>query len=123
TRAPLPLRRLGQLPHHLVEVEARRLLPDRELLEALEPPRDDRLRRDDEEHPLGNPLAVLERLGSSLERVGAQVVDGRRPEVGERLLPDVEALVVLLLEADLPLIDTDGQQIAVDAPVEELLAR
>ena len=88
-----------------------------------EPLRDDGLRRHDQERAVRHPLAVLERLGPALERVGAQVVDVRRPQVGELPLPDVEARVLLLLERDLPLVDADGHQVAVVAPVEELLAR
>ena len=39
-RAPLLFLRAGEFLHHLGEIEARRRLPDRELFEALKPPRD-----------------------------------------------------------------------------------
>ena len=118
--AALLLRR--QFLHHLVEVEARGLLPDREFLKAREPLPDHRLRRHDEEHALRHPFAVFERLSAPLEWVGTEVVDIRCPEVGEVPLPDVEARVHLLLEGDLPLVDTQGDQLAIVAPVEEFFA-
>src|SRR5262245_31412923 len=52
------LARLGQLPHHLVEIEARRLLPDRKLLEALQPLRHVGLRRNDEVCAMHEPVGV-----------------------------------------------------------------
>src|SRR5262245_7774889 len=98
--AALLLRR--QFLHYLIQIEARGLLPGWEFLEAREPLPDHSLRRDDEEHALRHPFAVFERLSASLEWVGPEVVDIRRPEVGEVSLPDVEARVLLLLEGDLP---------------------
>src|SRR5262245_22729062 len=47
---------LAQLPHHLVEVEARGLLPRRVLLETGEPIRHVGLRRDHREHAVGRPF-------------------------------------------------------------------
>src|SRR5262245_6152588 len=119
---PRSLLRRRQLVHHPVEVEARGLLSDREVLEALEPLSDDRLRRHEQERALRLPLGVLERLGTALERIGPQVIDLRDPVAGELALPDAEAGMLLLLEGDLPVLDPDGEQIAVVAPVEELLA-
>src|SRR5262245_56926783 len=52
-----------QLPHHLVEVEARRLLADRVVLEALQPLPYQRLRRHQQEGVVEHPPVVLDRLG------------------------------------------------------------
>ena len=69
-----------------------------------------------------HPLAVVERLGPALERVGAQVVEfGARSLVNSFCQTSMPG-VVLLHERDLPLLDADGHQVAVVAPVEELLA-
>jgi hypothetical protein len=49
-----------QLLHHRVEIEARGLLPDRELLKARKPLPDHSLRWHDKEHALRHPFAVFE---------------------------------------------------------------
>src|SRR5262245_20046323 len=115
--------RFRKLPHHLVEVEARGLLPDREFLEALQPLRDDGLCRYDDETS-GHEVApvISSRLRPALERVGAEVVQVRNAETLEPLSPNVQARVVLLDEGDLPLVDAHGEQIAVIVPVEELVS-
>src|SRR5262249_27755700 len=79
--------RLGKLAHHLVDIEARRLLPDRELLEALQPLRNERLRRHEKVGPVRLPVAIVDAFRRALERIGPQVVEIRRPQPGELALP------------------------------------
>src|SRR5262252_4798452 len=122
-RVPVDARRAAsvlrgsELSHHLVEIEARRPLADREVLEALEPLRDQRLRGHQHERALDLPVAIEERLRPALERIGSQVVDLRHAEARELPLPDAEPRVLLLLERDLPVADADREQVAVVAPV------
>jgi hypothetical protein len=49
-----------QFLHHLIQIEARGLLPGREFLEARQPLCDHRLRRHDEEGAVRHPFAVFE---------------------------------------------------------------
>src|SRR5262245_20256604 len=88
--------RFRELPHHLVQVEARGLLANGELLEALEPLRDHGLRGHDDE-PVRSEVApvVSSGLRPSLEGVGAQVVEIRNAEALEAFPPDIETRVVL----------------------------
>jgi hypothetical protein len=95
-RTALLLRR--QFLHHLVQIEARGLLADREFLEALQPLPDHRLRRHDKEGTLRHPFVVFKRRVALLEWVGTQVIDLRRSEVGELPPPDVQTLVLLFFE-------------------------
>src|SRR5262249_58048276 len=105
---------LGELLHHLIEAEARGLLPRREILEAREPPRDIGLRRDEQVDALDPPGRVADRLVvGALERIRTQVVEGRQPKVYERLLPDAEAVGALLGEDELPAVVAQRHQLAV----------
>src|SRR5262245_31000918 len=65
----LLLRRV-QLPHHFVQVEAGWLLPDRVVLEALEPLADERTSKVLLRHVLEEPRVVVDRRVATLERVG-----------------------------------------------------
>src|SRR5262249_43218392 len=85
-------RRLDLL-HRVADGEARRLRARRELLEALKHLRDDRLRRHQQECAMRMPVGVEDTLRSTLERIGAQVVDVRRAQPGELALPDPERRV------------------------------
>src|SRR5262249_38751229 len=122
---PAPPRLLlrSELLHHLVEAEARRLHPDRELLEGLQPPGHDRLRRHEEKDPMTLPVVVPVRLRTALERICSQIVKLRRAELVIIPLPDGDAMVILFDEGDLPVQNPDREQVAVVAPVEELLPR
>src|SRR5262249_39892835 len=126
-RRPPPSPRAGrcfQLPHHLVDAEAGRLLPWWKLLEALDPLRDKELSRHEEEDPSHQPVAVVNGFALGLfERVAAQVEEARDSELDERLRPDLKRLRALLGEHRFPVVVTKRHQVAVVAPVEELLAR
>src|SRR3954465_1047057 len=89
--------RLRHLFHYAIEVETARLLPRRELAEALQPASDTRGRWRDHEHVLDEPSRVVHAdvLGE-FEGVHAQVGDGRRTQLFEWLDPYVEAVGILL---------------------------
>src|SRR5262249_36169724 len=92
-----------QLLHHVVDTETRRLLPWRKLFEARDPFRHEGLRRDERKHAMSLPVAVVDCPHRSfLERVGAQIDECWGAQLDERLRPDLEALVALLLENGLP---------------------
>src|SRR5262245_19647668 len=76
--------------HHLVQVEARRLLPDREFLEALDPIRDVGLNRYLDEHSSYLPIGVVDTVRGALEGIGAQVVQIRHAQVRELALPHAD---------------------------------
>ena len=78
-----------ELLDHLVDREARRLLPRRELLERLEELRRDRVAASDDVGVVEDPVVVRVRghVGA-LERVGAQVEELRDAQRHERLGPD-----------------------------------
>src|SRR5262245_13011373 len=81
---------LRQLPHHLVEVEARGLLPDWEFLEAPEPSGDEGLRRYEQEDPVHRPVCIELALRPALEGIGTQIVKHRGAQLRELTLPDPE---------------------------------
>src|SRR5262249_37857573 len=99
-----------------------------ELLEATQPLRNKSLGRNEHEGSMRVPIGVVYACRSALERIGAQIVDIRRPQLRKFTLPNPKWRVrtdlgVLLHERDLPLEDTNGHQITIVAPVKELLAR
>src|SRR5262247_861762 len=100
----------SQLPHDLVEIEARGLLPDGVFLEALEPLRHQGLCRHEHEGAVRLPVAVQKRMRAALEGIGAQVVEQWTAELLIVPEPDVEAFVILLDERDLPVKDADGEE-------------
>src|SRR5262249_6151863 len=113
-----------ELLHHLVKVEARPLLADRELLEALEPLRHHPLRGHDDESARGEIAPVIRsRIGTPLEGCGPEIDAVGNAEASEALPPYVETRMVLLDETDLPLVDAHREQVTVVAPVEELVPR
>src|SRR5215510_15740813 len=123
-RLPCGASRFGELLYHLVEAKARGLLPRRERLEARQPVGDIGLRRHEQKDALDPPRRVADRfVVRTLERVGAQIVERRHPQVHERLLPDAKAVAALLGEDELPAVVTERHELAVVVPVEELLAR
>ena len=58
----------------LINTETRGKSAVRKLLKSFEPLRSDRLRRDDLEDPIGEPIGIELTLRAALERIGAQVV-------------------------------------------------
>src|SRR5215813_620668 len=105
---PTTLLLRSQLPHHLIQIEARGLLPDREFLEARQPLCDHGLRRHNDKATLRQPFVVFDRLVAPLERIGAQVERLRNAQVGKLARPDAEALVQLFLEDNLPVPDAQS---------------
>ena len=85
--------------------------------------RGERLHRHLDEGAIGHPLVVEDELVAALERIGAQVEQLRYAQFGELPGPYADALVVLLEEDGLPVVDTDRDELAVIVPVDELLAR
>src|SRR5262249_47747786 len=126
-RRPPPSPRAGrrfQLLHHLVDAEAGRLLPWWKLLEALDPLPDEELGWHQQVDPANQPVLVVRGFVLGLlEGVAAQVEEPRHPELYDRLRPDLKPLRALLGEHRLPLVVAERHQVAVVAPVEELLAR
>lgn len=59
---------------HLINTETRGTNALRKLLKSLEPLRSDRLRRDDQEDPIGEPIGIELTFRATLEKIGAQVV-------------------------------------------------
>ena len=57
----------------LMNTETRGTSAGWKLLEALEPLPSDRLRRDDQEDPMGEPIGTELTLRAALDRIGAQV--------------------------------------------------
>src|SRR5690349_11107866 len=97
--------RISKLLHGLFNREAAGLLARRELLEAYEMLRHQRLRRDEHEGMLDKPSHIVARLMlGPLERVGAQVEQRRQTQLHHRLRPDIEAVRLLLEEHRLPLL-------------------
>jgi hypothetical protein len=116
-------RRIPELLHGLFDREASGLLARRELLEAHEMLRDQRLRRDQHEGVLDEPPHIVARLVlGPFERVGSQIEQPGQAELHHRLRPDIEAMCPLLQEHRLPLIVAQAVEIAVIGPVEELAA-
>jgi hypothetical protein len=58
----------------LINTETRGTSAVRKLLKSLEPLRSDRLRRDDQEDPIGEPIGIELTFRAALEKIGAQVV-------------------------------------------------
>src|ERR1700730_8009922 len=112
---------IHQLLHGLVDREAARLLPRWKLLESLQVLRDDRLRRNQDEHVLDEPFDVVARLVlGTLEWIGAQVEQLGRAQRDQRLHPDLKAMRRLFHEHRLVLVVAQAGEIAVIGPVEEL---
>jgi len=99
--------RRRQLLDDRVDVEARRLLPRRELLERLQPLCDYGLRWNDEEEFGG--LQLVHGFIRALEGVRAQIEDFRRAKGREFSLPDAEALVLAVDE-----VEGCGQELFID---------
>src|SRR5262249_30832655 len=119
------LRGVGrQLVHDLAQIEAARLLPQWEILEALEPLANIGLRRPEQERVPEPPLLVAETLRFGfLEGIRTKAEDLRQPQGHERILPHVETLGALLHEHDLPLVVPQAGEAAVVCPVQKFLAR
>jgi hypothetical protein len=109
--------------HDGIEIEARGLLTNRELLEALEPLRRQGLHGYLDKGAIGHPLVVFNRFIAPLKRIGTQIEELGHPKVGELTLPDVDPFVGLLQEHALPFVDADCDQLTVVIPIDEILAR
>jgi hypothetical protein len=57
----------------LINIETRGTSAVRKLLKSFEPLRSDRLLRDDQEDPIGEPIGIELTLRAALEKIGAQV--------------------------------------------------
>src|SRR5882672_1771921 len=114
----------GHRFHDLVEVEAARLLPRRELAEGLKPLAYVGPRGREQEHALRGPARVIHgrRLGA-FKGIHAQIGDHRRAQFLERGFPDLKSLGVLPEEGYLPVVVTQCRHAAVVGPVQELLPR
>ena len=114
-----------ELGDDLVDREARGLLPRRELLECGEELRDQGRRRQREVVIFEEPVPVgVRRHIRPLVGIGAQVEQLRDAQDGERLEPDLQRpLTTLLHEDDLPVVESDGEHVAVVGEVHEALAR
>src|SRR5262245_34244275 len=97
---------LLQLLHHLVEIEACRLLPDRKFLETCNPIRGQCLHRHLNERAIHHPLVVFDRFVASFERIGTQVEQLGDAQTGELALPNAYPFIGLLEEDALPFVDT-----------------
>ena len=107
---------LFQFRQHLVEVEARGLLPHREFREALQPLRGERLHRHLDEGAFDHPSVIKNGVVAAFERIGAQVEQLRQAQVRKLTRPDADALVILLKEDAFPLVDPDRNELAVIVP-------
>src|SRR5499427_9142035 len=113
-----------ELLQHLVNGEARRLLPWRELLERGQELTNDLLRRHEQENVVHHPIPVGVRGDfGPLVWVGAEVEEFREAERNERLLPDAQgASRALLHEHEFPVVVAQSSQVPVVREVKELLA-
>src|SRR6185436_6726964 len=104
----------GQLFHYVCDAEARRLLARWKFLECLEQRSNSRLRRDESEHSIGEPLRIKDGrvLVGSLEWVAPQVEELGHAQRDERFHPDAKTMRALLQEMNLPLLVAQGHQIA-----------
>src|SRR5262245_27465530 len=94
-----------------VDRERSRFLAGRELLECAEELPDVLLSRHHHEQMLDAPSFVVHPfLIRGLERIGAQIEELRQPQPDERLLPDVQPMLPLLGEDDLPLVVAQRDQ-------------
>ena len=84
---------------------------------------DESLRRNLDKGAVCHPLIVEDQLVAALERIGAEFEQFRHAQIGEVVLPNADALMVLLFKNDLPVVNSNGNQLAVVVPVEELPAR
>src|SRR6185503_12849753 len=111
----------GQLFHYVCDAEARRLLARWKFLECLEQRSNSRLRRDESEHSIGEPLRIKDGrvLVGSLEWVAPQVEELGHAQRDERFHPDAKTMRALLQEMNLPLLVAQGHQIAIVTPIEE----
>jgi hypothetical protein len=130
-----PSGRLATAPHHpsacrsgsiqgghLIDAEAGRFRPRRELFEGHQPLADDRLSRHEGPHVVGLPTFIEHRHVPILEGIGAQVVEARRTRLHERFLPGLHPFRALLCETNLPRANSQREQVAVVAPIDESLA-
>lgn len=69
------------------------------------------------------PVVIEERLVATFEGIDEYIEDFWRPQFFKPQSPDIQALVVLFEEYDLPPVDTNGEDISIVAPVEESPAR
>src|SRR5262247_4275080 len=115
----------NELLQHLVNGEARRLLPRRELLERGQELANYLLRRHEQENVIHHPIPVGVRGDfGPLVWLGAQVEELRETERNERLLPDAQgASRALLHEHEFPVVVAQSSQVPVVGEVKELLAR
>ena len=113
----------GYLPHHLVEIEARRFLSRWKFFETLQPLRDQRYSPVIHVRMVYEPLVVEHGRVTAFERVGKQVEQLWYPEFFESQPPDVESFMVLFDKDGLPSAHPEGEYIPVITPIEETLAR
>jgi len=108
----------------LIQAEAGRLLPWRELKVARNSPTKS-LRGHQQEDVAEHPVAEGVRgLLCALVRVHAQIEDVRRAQPDERLLPNLQrALDTLLHEQHLPVVVAQRRDVAVVGEVDETLAQ
>src|SRR5262245_46469526 len=118
-------RGLLQRLHDVVDAEARRLLPRREIFEGRDELAHDGLSRHHQERMADAPLVIgVRRDVGPLVGIHSQVVQLRQPQAGERLRPDPQrAFNALLAEHLLPILVADRHELAVVVEVEEFLAR
>ena len=92
----------ADLAHHRIEVERRGLLPRRKLLELLDLISHDLLHQIHLRHVIDHPVVVRVRIEvRPLERIAAEVHDGRHAQFHERLLPLPHGVRALLGEVEL----------------------
>ena len=114
---------LLELLEHLIEREAAGLLPRRKLDVGLQVLAHVGLRRHEQVSALEPPVLIS--AGGEIgdfEGIGAQIKQLGEAQRHQRVLPHGEADGPLLQEQELPAVVTNGGEIAVVRPVEELLA-
>src|SRR5262245_7604729 len=119
------LSRFGRchLVHDFFEIEAGRLLPGWELLEGGYPLRHHCLRWHHGEHPVRHPFAIKDAVIATFKGICAKVVEVRKSQIREFLLPHCEPFSVLFFKNNFPVLDTNRHQVAVVAPIKKSLAR
>ena len=114
-----------QLLQHLIDGEARRLLPWRKVLEGRQELADIGLRRDQHEGVIEQPVVVGVRGDvGALVRIEPEIEDQRHAQVVKGSAQTRKrSRGPLLHEDELPVVVAQSRQIAVVGEVEELLAR
>jgi Putative MetA-pathway of phenol degradation len=116
---------LLQLLHDLIDAEARRPLPWRELLECRDELTHDGLCRYDDESVPEYPIIVgVRRDFGALIGIHAQIEQRRGPRAHERLPPHRQRpFGSLLTKHDFPILHTNSHELAVVVEIKECLAR